>query len=130
MSYNYNYIDSVIEANGEYYIKWVKPILSWKGTRDTDMSATRDAVSSSPRLQHMCIYIYIYMCVHIHICIHIYIYIYMYICIHICICTHIYIYIYIHICCSRGEEDTASRVADMSVSLVPFQDKIGLTHLI
>ena len=27
-SYNYSYIDSVIEVNGKYYIKKVKPILS------------------------------------------------------------------------------------------------------
>ena len=28
ISYNYNYIDSVIKANGQFYIKKVKPILS------------------------------------------------------------------------------------------------------
>ena len=28
ISYNYNYIDSVIEVNGKFYIEKVKPILS------------------------------------------------------------------------------------------------------
>ena len=48
----------------------------------------------------MCVYIYIY--IHMHICTYIYIYIYRYICIHIHIyiytCMHVCIYAYMHIC--------------------------------
>ena len=41
---------------------------------------------------HVCIYIYIYICIYVHMCLYIYIYVYMYMC--ACIYVHVCIYVY------------------------------------